>query len=117
MELYLLPGIFIALDIVTGIVKAAYLGNVDSTELRKGLFRKLSEVIAIVGAVFIDYAIHYIDIGIEPHITFAVVAYICVMEIVSILENLCEINPTLEKLFKPYINKLKKKEDNQIEGD
>ena len=118
MELYLIPGVFIVLDIVTGIIKAVYKGNVDSTELRKGLFRKLSEVIAIIGAYFIDFALNYLDLGIEPHITVAVITYICVMEIVSIIENLCEVNPQLSNFFKPYINKLKKGDEKKDdEGD
>ena len=101
--------IFILFDIVTGIIKALYKDGLNSTYLRKGLFHKLSEVIAVVGAYLLEYGIQYIELGIDVPLLKATAAYICLMELISILENLAEVNPTLGRFFKPYLEKLKLK--------
>lgn len=111
MQVYIVGGCFIIFDIITGIIRAIYKGNLNSTKLRKGLFHKLSEVLAIAGAGLLEYGIQYINLGVDVPILSAVVSYICVMELVSILENLAAVNPSLGKLFKPYLEKLKNKEE------
>lgn len=107
MVIYLIVAIFVILDIVTGFLKAAYKKEINSTILREGLFHKLSEVFAIVVSVAIEYAAHYLDIGANIPIAGVVIGYISVMEVISIIENLCYINPTLAKVFKPYLDKFK----------
>lgn len=102
-----ISGGFILFDIVTGFVKALYRKELDSTALRKGLFRKLSEVLALVGAFLLGYVADYIELGIELPLLNVVSVYICTMELVSIIENLCEVNPTMFSLFSPYLKKLK----------
>ena len=92
-------------------MKAAYLGCINSTTLRKGLFHKLSEIVAVIGCGLLEYGIKYVDIGIDIPLLKTVCAYICIMELISIFENLSEVNPSLGKLFKPYLEKLKSKED------
>lgn len=104
---YITVGCFILFDVLTGIIKALYEGNIDSTALRKGLFHKLSEVIAVAGSVLLEYAMSYINLGVDIPIFSVVSVYICITELTSILENLCETSPTLAKLFKPYLQKLK----------
>ena len=111
MKTYIIVGSFILGDIVTGLLLAAYLGNINSTKLRQGLFHKLSEVLAVVLSVFLEYACDYIQLGIELPVLNIVSVYICLMELVSILENLCGVNPALSKLFKPYLEKLKDTEE------
>ena len=106
---------FILFDIITGLIKALYLNGLNSTYLRKGLFHKLSEIIAVIGAFLLEYGIQYIQLGIDVPLLKATTAYICLMELISILENLAEVNPTLGRFFKPYLEKLKNKgeEDNE----
>ena len=103
--------LFILFDIVTGIIKALYTDGLNSTYLRKGLFHKLSELIAVVGAFLLEYGMNYINLGVDVPLLKVTTAYICVMELISILENLSEVNPTLDRLFKPYLEKLKQKGD------
>lgn len=110
MGVYITVGVFILFDILTGIIKALYKEGLNSIYLRQGLFHKLSEVIATVGAGLLEYGARYIDLGIEVPVLSIVAVYICVMELVSILENLAEVNPHLAKLFKPYLEKLKEKD-------
>ena len=111
MKTYIIVGCFILGDIITGLLFAAYKGNINSTKLRQGLFHKLAEIIAVVLSVFLEYACDYVHLGIELPVFNIVSVYICIMEFVSILENLCGINPQLSKLFKPYLEKLKEDEE------
>ena len=107
MIIYIIVGSFILFDIVTGIIKALYNEGLNSTNLREGLFHKLAEVLAVTGSGLLEYGMNYIDFGIDIPILKVVVTYICVMELISSLENLAEINPALAKLFRPYLEKLK----------
>lgn len=106
MEIYFIVVGFILADIVTGILQAIYNGDINSTKLRQGLFHKLSEVLAVAFSMGIEYACDYIELGVDVPVFKTVAIYICIMELVSVLENLCEINPALAKLFKPYLEKL-----------
>ena len=111
MILYIIGGCFILFDILTGIIKALYNEGLNSTYLRKGLFHKLAEVLALVGTGLLEYGIQYVELGIDIPILKVVLSYICIMELVSSLENLAEVNPALAKLFKPYLEKLKNKDE------
>lgn len=115
MGVYITVGIFILFDIVTGLIKALYKDGLNSTYLRKGLFHKLSEVIATIGAGLLEYGVNYVNLGVDVPVLKIVSAYICLMELISILENLAEINPKLAKLFTPYLEKLKNTKENDDE--
>ena len=106
MEIYIIVAGFILADTITGILQALYNHDLNSTKLRKGLYHKLSEVLAVALSVGLEYACNYIELGVEVPVFKVVSIYICIMELVSILENLCEMNPRLAKLFKPYLEKL-----------
>ena len=97
----------ILFDIITGILQAVYNHTLDSEVLRKGLFHKLSEILALAFGWGIEFAIDYLEIGVEIPILTGVAAYIFIMEAVSIIENLCNINPRLLKFFAPYLKKYK----------
>lgn len=98
-------------DIVTGIIKGLYLDGLNSTILRKGLFHKLSEMLAIGFAYGLEYAVKVIDLGIDIPIFYGVITYIVIMELISIIENICLVNPRLAKAFAPYLNKFKNLND------
>lgn len=107
---------FIIFDIITGVVKALYSEGLNSTILRQGLFHKLSEIMAVGGAWLLEYALDYINLGVDLPMLNIVAVYICVMELVSVIENLCFINPAMNKLFAPYLEKLKG-ENHDEKGD
>ena len=111
MEKYLIVLGFIFFDIVTGLIKAINSGDFCSFQMRKGGLRKLTEIITVVGAALLEYALTFIDLGIEIPVLTPVITYICVMELVSIIENICCVNPQLATFFKPYMEKLKKQEE------
>lgn len=110
MGIYIVVGCFILFDIITGIIKALYKDGLNSTYLRQGLFHKLSEVIAVIGSGLLEYGTKYIDLNVEIPVLRVVAIYICIMELISILENITEVNPSMAKLFRPYLEKLKEKE-------
>lgn len=99
---------FICFDVITGILRAIYKGVVNSVCLRKGLIHKFTEILTLVGCGLIDYSADYYDIEKFPNLVSAFAIYICTMEIISIIENLSEINPVLSGFFNPYLEKLKK---------
>lgn len=98
---------FIVFDVVTGLIKAGYNGNYNSAIMRQGGFHKSMEVMAMAVAYFIEHVIVYINIGVDVPAVPAVTVYICIMELISILENICAVNPQMCALFKPYLDKLK----------
>lgn len=98
---------FIMFDVVTGLIKAGYNGNYNSAIMRQGGFHKSMEVMAMAVAYFVEYAAVYINMGVNVPAVPAVTVYICIMELISILENICAVNPQMCALFKPYLDKLK----------
>lgn len=98
---------FIVFDVMTGLIKAGYNGNYNSAIMRQGGFHKSMEVMAMAVAYFVEYAVAYINIGVDVPAVPAVTVYICIMELISILENICAVNPQMCALFKPYLEKLK----------
>lgn len=115
--LYIVPFVLICFDFLTGFIKAIYNKKLDSTILRKGLFHKLAELLALIGCGGVDYGINFIDLPFDLPILPSVAIYICVMEIISCFENLCEVNPALNDFFAPYLQKLKNNEKEDEKND
>lgn len=115
MAMYIAVGAFILFDVLTGIIKALYFHELNSTNLRKGLYHKLSEIIAVGCSGLVQYGMQYVDIGFNIPLLNIVPGYICVMELISILENIGEVNPKLTKLINHYLEKLKGRSDDDGE--
>lgn len=98
---------FIIFDIITGLLNAWNKGKLNSTCLRQGLIHKFSELLTLFGCNLLEYAINYLDYSIIPPLFKPFTIYICGMELLSIIENLSELNPDLNNFFKPYLEKLK----------
>ena len=107
---YIITGIFILLDMITGHVKAFKEKNYTSSIMREGLFHKCGSILCVVFASLVDYAQTVVDLGLKVPVTIPVCIYIITMEIGSIIENVVTINPQImpEKL-KAYFQKLSKK--------
>lgn len=86
---------FIALDVITGLVKAFATGSYRSIKMREGLVHKLTEAIAIAFGVLADYSLPVIGVNIKFSLFTAMVIYVTVMEAGSIIENIGTINPAL----------------------
>ena len=104
MIIYAIVSAFIVLDFVTGMVKAFSTHTFSSTKMREGLWHKTSLVLVVILGILVDYAQGYLDLGISIPVATAVCTYISLMEISSILENVCKIYPDLmpDKLAKLF---------------
>lgn len=108
--MYIITSVFILLDMVTGIVKAFKEKDYNSSVMREGLFHKSGSLLCIAFGVLVDYAQTLLDLGVNVPVAVSICAYICLMEIGSIIENVCKINPEIfpDKL-KSFFTKLSNK--------
>jgi len=90
-------------------MKALFLHQLNSTILRQGLYHKLAEVTSLVGCYLLEMGCNFINLGFDIPLLNAVAIYICLMELISCIENVCVVNPQLNELFAPYLEKLHKK--------
>lgn len=104
--IFLITAAFIGLDFISGLIKACATHTFMSSKMREGLFHKVGFMLCVVLGVLVDNAQAYIDLGISipVPVTGAVCAYIILMEMASILENVCIIVPELvpEKLHRIF---------------
>ena len=91
--------IFIAFDVLTGWLKALATGTTDSSIMRKGLFHKLGEIVAVIFGYVCQYTLPYVGVEIKIPFAVAIGTYIILMEIASIIENISKINPNLAKVL------------------
>ena len=107
--IFLLPLVLIASDVVSGWIQATINSTWDSTKMRKGLFRKGGEMLVVVIAWIVGIAVP-MDINIAVFFS----AYIVLMELVSVIENL-----DLAGIPMPVwiIKRLKKTMQNFTEGE
>lgn len=96
---------------VTGLVKAIKERNYCSSVMREGLFHKCGSILCVAFATLLDYAQQFLDLGVTVPVTTGICVYIVLMEIGSIIENVCAINPEIAPdVLKSYFKKLSNKE-------
>ena len=78
-----LPAIFAASDVITGFLQAQINGTKNSSVMRKGLYRKCGEL----GVILLVW-VTCIALALPVKYPAAVAIYVCVMEGLSIMENL-----------------------------
>ena len=103
-----LAAVLMLLDIGTGFAGALKAGEVDSGKMRDGLWHKagfccLIVVAAVyeIAAVWIDFEAASAGLGLglpELPAVGIMCLYIVATEIISIMENLCVLNPDIAKL-------------------
>ena len=101
-EFYIIvtPMVMACLDLASGYLAAMHNGEVNSSVMFEGMFKKLSEVLAIVVAKATEFAITVFgaaELGLNPRIPVcaAVCVFITVYELVSIVENIGKMNPAI----------------------
>ena len=121
--IYLITGAFILLDFITGIIKAFKKKQFTSSVMRQGLFHKAGSVLVVMFGALVDYAQAYIDLGVSLPVATTICIYICLMEIGSIIENVCVINPRImPNKLQSYFQKLnsgketEKGDDDDVQG-
>lgn len=95
---------FHALDMVSGLIAAIKTGDLQSSKMRDGLFKKLGFILCYVLAILVDTYGAEIGFAINVKILPAIVLYAVGTEIVSVLENVGKINAdllsdTLRRIF------------------
>ena len=92
----------IVLDMVTGVIKAIMNHDLQSSEFRKGLLKKLLDIVLVVVAYSLDWLLSFNYIGI------GVLYFLIAMEFYSVLENVRDYLPLPELLIK-ILDMLQKK--------
>lgn len=95
-----LPLVAIVFDFIVGFVAAAKNGMVSSTVMRRGMWNKLSEIIAIMFGFLCEFGIEVfgastLGFTVNIPIVTGICVYIFIYEVVSIIENLGRMNPAL----------------------
>ena len=104
---FALPCIAAGSDILTGWIQASINGTWDSTKMRKGLYRKLGEIMVVVLAWVVGVAV-----ALPFDVASAAAVYIVVMESISILENLDQAGVNI-----PFLKKLLRKAKSAFDED
>ena len=104
----LLPLILIGADIITGWIQASVNGTWDSTKMRKGLYRKSGELLTILVAYTIQEAV-----TMPIDVTACISAYVVIMELLSIVENLDRAGVPVPTFVRSKLGKVVK----EIDGD
>lgn len=86
---------FNGIDIITGFVAALRNKSLQSSRLRDGIFKKVGFIFCYILAYIIDHYGEIIGFQIGIYILPIIILYVCTTEIVSIIENICKINPDL----------------------
>ena len=105
--------IFNALDLISGIITAVKNKDIQSSKLRDGLFKKVGFIFCYFVSWLVDNEGSVIGFQLGTPILPIIILYVCTTELVSILENICKINPDIlpEKLMKLFHISNVKKED------
>ena len=87
--------IFHLLDLVTGLIGAIRQGKLQSSKMRDGMFKKVGFIFCYVLAFLIDNNASTVGLNIRTNILPVIIVYAVTTEIISIIENICKINPDL----------------------
>jgi toxin secretion/phage lysis holin len=108
---------FIVFDVLTGWLKAYITATLNSSIMRTGLLRKISEIIAELFGYMCQYTLPTIGLKIDVPFAGAIATYIVLMETASVIENICAINPNLrEGLSKIFADEKLPKVEPEITG-
>lgn len=103
----LIVGIAILIDVITGLLQALKNGTYKSCVMREGLYHKLGELLAVGLGVFCDLGLPTIGVILPFKTTTMITAYLVIMEIGSIVENLGKLSPDIASLLQDISGKIK----------
>lgn len=115
-------GILIIMDIVCGTIAAMRNRELCSSIAREGMYNKIGEAMFLFIGIIANEILAmppFDGLGISPDIAYLVAAYIAWMELVSILENICKINPELPfaKILMMFNIDVDSKEQDTVESE
>lgn len=108
--IFLLPLIGAGADIVTGWIQASVNNNWKSVIMRKGLYRKSGELLIVVLGFVAEQAVPVIG---QYKLATWISLYICIMEAISVLENLDKAGVGFPKSILRKLGKVKE----ELDGD
>lgn len=87
-------------DLVTGLIAAVKAKELQSSKLRDGIFKKIGFLICYFLALMIDTYGSEVGFVLEVKLLPIVLGFVCLTEVVSIIENISKITDILpEKLL------------------
>lgn len=99
-------------DLLTGLIAAVKAKELQSTKLRDGIFKKIGFLICYFLALVIDTYGSEVGFALEVKILPIVLGFVCLTEVISIIENISKITDILpEKLLSIFHIS---KEDNNV---
>lgn len=102
----LLPCIFMAADIVSGLLKAFYSESFESSKMRKGLVHKAGELMILV-----LFEVATVALNLSKYIPTFIALYIVFMEAYSICENLGSIGVPIPEFVKKTLKQTSEEMD------
>lgn len=102
----IVPMTLMVIDIITGLVNAWAKGDVRSSIMRQGLAKKFGEIVVLAIARLVTLGFN----GSEAFAYFCAM-YVCLMEALSIVENLDKLGVPIPKWIKKALADAKKKAD------
>lgn len=87
--------VFHLIDMLTGLIGAVKNGEITSSKMRDGFFKKIGFIFCYILAFLIDNYGVQIGFNISVKVLPIIILYTITTEIVSIVENICKINPDL----------------------
>lgn len=112
--------IFIIIDYITGVINAAMKNSISSRKMREGLGHKATYIILLSVCYIIDAIQLNTELNLPTKLFPIVSCGILLIELTSITENICEINPELKQANFMYIfekNNTETKENNENDMD
>lgn len=88
--------VFIVLDVVCGILTGFLKKQLSSKKSREGVQHKTGLVLVVILGIVCHLAQQFIDLGIHVPLLTLVCSYVIFTEIISICENIGELNPGLK---------------------
>lgn len=86
----------VTIDYISGVIAAAYNGELSSRRMKEGLLKKFVYILIMLTCYIIDFTSHKVDLGFTISLYIAVGVGITLIEITSIFENCCKINPDIK---------------------
>lgn len=121
----LLIVVLMVLDIITGFAGAAKQGVINSGKMREGLWHKSGFVGLVILAIVWEVVVLWINFDsiakgagvIIPEFpaVSAICAFVALIELISIVENLCVLNPQIASL--PFVKQLKAHDSDELGTD
>lgn len=99
--------VFIGCDILTGWLKAYATTGFSSKVMRMGLLHKVTYLIIIVVFIAVEALQKHFSFWPDFPTTGTICTYICITELISIFENVAQVNPEVQSW--PIISSILKK--------